>query len=324
MYAPPLLVRVLADHDPALSSLPSAQRAAVLAAAEPQPVATTANVVGAPDGVPVRAAPHAEAPIVAVLRSGARVALGELDNGYHAIRTGDAQGYASAFTLAPAAVAAPAADLPPGRYVVTAKTSLELRDGPSTSATVVGLLAPAASFVADGGNENFFAHGHTDTDPPLEGWVTAFYLAPEQSEPVQTRGDMVQLRALLASWAAATPGAPAYGSPADLADDQAAADRQSLELAAFQKSEGLQVTGAADQATRDALISWARNRAVGLASRTPAPTTAPSSTTAPALPAKKAGIPPWAIVAGIATLAFFVLEERRTARREARAAEAGK
>lgn len=335
MIAPPPLVAYLADNDPALSALPFAHRALVLRSVEAGAAAPAAVVVGAP--VALRAAPSASAPVVAVLPCGARVELerAAAENGYCCARAGDATGFASVLALAPLAPAPVLSEVPAGEYVVRA--SAPLRVQPSIDADSRSSLAPGERVRALGDVANAFAHVETiDRELNDHGWASVAALEPArpaESTTIATPADNLALRAMLAAWANATPGAPAYGAPSDYEDTPAATERARAVVAAFQQSQNLPATGDADAVTRDRLIAWSQDRAAELAAATVGPalvTVAPSAPTAPAPSApgpvttpRQAPAPdgstlakygPVLAVAGVALVAWFVLEERRKAR----------
>jgi len=292
MFAPPSLVASLALLSPQVRALPEAVRRRIAQAGD-VPGPGRYRVVGVTTVLNVRDAASTAARINATVKNGALgTSDGTVDNGFAYIiyDTGES-GWSSVQYLAPEGLApvaaAPAAapggaapqgpDLVPGEYVVaTAQDPLNLRASPSTAAAVVFALPKGAHVIASGLNQNYFAQ--VQHEGIHTGWAASHYLVPASQAVlggglVLSGADLLQLRTMLAAWASATAGAPAYGSASDLAMTTAAAGRQAEVLAAFQvwnnsnRGTALRTDGVVDQASRDALIAWGA-AAVGIATPT--------------------------------------------------------
>ena len=152
-------------------------------------------------------------------------------------------------------------DVSPGAYIVTTSSPLSVRASPSTEGSVLASLAPGASFLATGENENYFAHGTTALG--VLGWVSAHYLAPAALGGVLSAAETTETRLILFGWAKSA--GVDYGQPYDLDSSPAAAERMASAVGDFQAALGLPMTGQVDAATRAALASWAAAHAAELA-----------------------------------------------------------
>lgn len=301
MLSSPSLVAALAVASPQIRSLPlSVQRQIAQAGDVAGPGRYV--VTGAPHGLNVRpSASLSNTPVAVVPEGSIGTSDGTTDNGFAYVQwdTGPA-GWSSVAYLAPegaatvttsndSPVSAPsAAELPAGSYVVVTETDpLNLRASPAIAdGNVLATIPKGATVTATGKNQNYFAEV---TYQGIKGWAAAKYLTPASSIQqsgdgvlLLTKADVVQLRTILAAWANATTGAPAYGTPDDFADTAAATQRQQDEVAAFQKwsnanrGTSLRTDGFVDAETRAALNAWGTDAIATAASGGPSPTGLPT------------------------------------------------
>lgn len=340
-FAPPALVDSLALLSPALRRMPLAVHRRIIDAGD-VPGPGRYRVTGITSALNVRASASLNAAVVATVKNGELgTSDGTVDNGFAFIQFDSGpSGWSSVAFLAPEASAAvtsggasapKAPDLAAGAYAAKVDDWLNLRSGPTTTASVIGKILPGEIVQASGLNDNYFAQ--VKTKDGIVGWAAAGYLVPATQaiaggDLVLTGSDLIQLRTMLTAWAHATK-ATDYGTPDDLLFDAAAMSRQTQAVEAFQKwnnsnkGTALRTDGIVDQATRDALVAWSQGAVAGspaVAPTDPAlPPPEPTGDGAPSIvetvPAGKAagaGAIVLLLVAGLG--AFLVLEEKKRKR----------
>lgn len=221
---------------------------------------------------------------------------------------------------------ATAGEVPAGDYVIASAGGVPLRASPSALSAVVALLEDGAPVHATGRTDNYFAAVHSASG---FGWVSAQFLAGAGAAALSAL-DILEARALLIAWAKSSNGLSDYGQSYDLIGGAAADERLSQAVGAFQESRRLPRSEVLDAATVAALAAWASERAssalaavqgvVGAGvdpvggSALAGPVAAPVAVTAPVAPSK-AGMSPavtsMLLLAGVALLAFFLLEEKK-------------
>jgi hypothetical protein len=342
MFAPPALVANLAARSPRIRALPMATQRQIAASCGDVNAAGDYVVTGAPSGVMMHTAASTSAASLGTLNDGdVVIASGAVDNGFAYVRvigtTGTQDGWVSQVYLAPttlqAGSPAPAgADLAPGDYAVRTSggTGVTFREAPSTDAVPIRNLPDRTVVTATGENVNFFAQV---SEGGVTGWAAAVYLVPVSSAPGVggldlTPADALQLRTILAAWSHATPGAPAYGLPTDLASSAAADARQAQAVMAFQSWHGaMRTDGVVDQPTQAAILGWAQNAVAGGPPPGPGQVTRDFPPTPPPLPplppppgptpgpapapAKPGGIPIVLIVGGALVGGLLLLEQKK-------------
>lgn len=223
---------------------------------------------------------------------------------------------------------ATAGEVPAGDYVIASAGGVPLRASPSALSAVVALLDDGAPVRATGETNNYFAAVHSAAGP---GWVSAQFLAPAGAAALSAL-DILEARALLIAWAKSSNGLSDYGQSYDLIGGPAADERLSQAVGAFQEARRLPRSEVLDPATVAALAAWASERAssalaavrgtVGAGvdpaggSALSGPVAAPVVAAPVAAPAQSGftlspAVKSMALLAGVAVLAFFLLEEKK-------------
>lgn len=204
-----------------------------------------------------------------------------------------------------------------GDYVISSAGGVPLRASPSALSTVVALLDDGAPVHATGETSNYFAAVHSAAGP---GWVSAQFLAPAGAAALSAL-DILEARALLIAWAKSSNGLSDYGQSYDLLGGPAADERLSQAVGAFQESRRLPRSEVLDAATVAALAAWASERAssaLAAVRNTVGAGVDPVGGSALAAPASSGftlspAFKSMALLAGVAVLAFFLLEEKKKA-----------
>ena len=235
-------------------------------------------------------------------------------------------------TVAAGPAGATAGEVAAGDYVVASAGGVPLRSSPSALSSAIALLDDGAEVHATGETNNYFAAVDSSAGA---GWVSAQFLAPAGAAALSAL-DILEARALLIAWAKSSNGLSDYGQPYDLIGGPAADERLSQAVGAFQQARRLPRSEVLDAATVAALASWASERAseaiaavggtvgagvdpaVGSALTGPgrSPVVAAPVVAAPAAPASSGfrlspAAKSMALLAGVAVLAFFLLEGKK-------------